>query len=483
MHTFLFGGCMKNEFFNIFIDRYKRNMFGEKYKYLSYEEYIHLFESLKEINPSMSSDINNYFSKLSNKFKPKNIIKYCTSEICSCIISFYLFRILTGCFMSSYLSFDYKNGDIFFKMVPVKGKNIDKVSEAEKFLGKKVSLDEIINTINNNDKIDDYYKQHAIDLVKYLFNKYPNADLRIFNENMKDISINIVDDVFLFGDVSGLYFPFTNSILIDRTNSTNKEVITHELMHSAHHWVQIGEFLPQIRSEYDGKLLDEAMTNYTINGLVSVNSYFKEMSLLNYLMSFVDYDYYDYEQEGISKLIKLLKEKYPQVDIDYIVDVSRKMTSILNIFNDEFKFEDNEEFTNQLFDICVLSIDYDNIYHSFNKFIGLFDSYNFEFLQKYLDKYNAVLCSAGIDKKLIVNDINLLINMVNRLDSIKSDFRTYLNLDSGQFEKNDLYSLFRDYFNHRFYYSVEYNDIDEIKLFFFDIMIFYIKMVLRKFKF
>ena len=35
------------------------------------------------------------------------------------------------------------------------------------------------------------------------------------------------------------------------------------------------------------------------------------MSLLNYLMSFVDYDYYDYEQEGIAKLIKLLKEKYP----------------------------------------------------------------------------------------------------------------------------------------------------------------------------
>ena len=467
-----------NIFFDSFVDRYKRNMFSNvtngKYKYLSYEDYLCLFKALCETNSSFFNDIKKYYSKMKEKLKLKNIFRYCTEEVLTFVVSFHLIGIITSYFLSAYLTLDYKNGDIFLKMATVKDKNIDKVSEASEFLGEKVSLDEIIDTINNNDKIDSYYKQYAIDLAKYLFNKYPDADLRIFNENMKDISINVVDDIFLLGNVAGLYFPLTNSILFDKTHSIKEEVITHELMHSAHHWVESGVPLPKIRSEYNGKSLDEAMTNYLINGLVNTSSYFNEMSVLNYLMSFVDYDYYDYEQEGISKLINLLKEKYPQVDIDYIVNVTNGMTNVLNIRSGNFKFEDNEEFVNELFDICILSIDYeDDVYYSFNKFIRLFDSNNHEFLQKYLDRYNTVLRSRYVDSELIIDDVNYLTNMIDKLNGIKSGFRNYLNSDRVQLDKKDLYSAFRDYFKDEIYFKVEYNDNNEIKCFFFDMLNIY----------
>ena len=56
----------------------------------------------------------------------------------------------------------------------------------------------------------------SINLAKYLYNKYPDADLRIFNNNMKDISLKIIDENLLSGNTVGFYiFVFYPVILLN----------------------------------------------------------------------------------------------------------------------------------------------------------------------------------------------------------------------------------------------------------------------------
>ena len=475
----LFRIKYNNKEFDIFIDQYKRKTFlevcGNKYKYPLYEDFIYLFKIYNQNNPFVSYDEHEFIiSDKPKKFKFKEFIKLCVGEVSSLILCLPIIATITTSFMSSYLTLDFKNKEIFLKVIPVKGKTIDKVSEASEFLGDKGSYDEIVATINNNDNLDQYYKEYAINLARYLFNKYPDADLRIFNNNMKDISLKIIDENLLSGNTVGFYNSFSNAIRLGDLHSERGDVITHEFMHTTHHWIENNKIFPQIRIEFGGKSLDEAMTNYVIEGMYDAHSYLNEMDLLVYLMNLVDYDYYDYEQEGISKLINLLKEKYPQVDIDYIIDFADNMTLSIRFFDDEFKFEDNYEFMNQLFNLCVLSIDFDNnIYHSFFNFMNLFDMNNFELLEKYLVQYNEVLVLNNVDSNLIIDDINYLTNIFVKLRNAKSDFRCYLNDIDIKPDKDDLYSVFRKYVNQYLDFCLDYNDINEIKLFFYDMLNIY----------
>lgn len=167
-----------------------------------------------------------------------------------------------------------------------------------------------------------------------------------------------------------------------------------------------------MRCNSNGKVLSEAMTNEAVHALLPTTSYSKGGILLDYFKNYVNYDFDDFNHHGIEYLNSLLKEKYPNVDINYIF-AGLDAASIAEKANGNFiSFDEMDGYLDELFKICTIELANctDNYYEPFSDFAKLLyyslDYYNKDFIlmENYLNKYNALLSEKGI-KTITMDDI------------------------------------------------------------------------------
>ena len=194
--------------------------------------------------------------------------------------------------------------------------NIEKISE---YFEGTITKEEVLNAIDNNQNMDPYYKRLARDTMELIQMKDPNLDLRIYYENMKDITIRIIPkyDPQYLREGLAWFDPYKCEICIKEGYESEEDIVRQELGHAAHNLAIVKDGKVIIISDTRGVVLEEAMTSTLVD---DDEHYEKSQKLLYFLMQCVNnFDYAKYNQSGIVSLIDELKELYPDVDIDYIV--------------------------------------------------------------------------------------------------------------------------------------------------------------------
>ena len=321
--------------------------------------------------------------------------------------------------------------------------NISKINELVDYSYSDINKEDVIKAIERNPYIDDIYKEYAKIILEYMTNKYPKIDLRIFYENMLALDIEIVDS---FEDeiAVGTFTSSDDTIRLLKGYEYNSKTIIHELLHSFYSFFGIDKETGAYYIRYDdnNSIYNEALIESLACSIVnSINKYqvdtFDSYSLyqreLNYLLSLTDFDYYSVLKYGTSALIDIVKEKYPNVDIDFIskntYDLYEK-SKIENISNDELRILLNENFK-----LCLYSIkdSKNDLYESFINFCKIIDlQYNKELYEEYFNRYNSYLIKNGkntinideLDKRISYEKmaIRKFNEGLNNIDKINSEY-------------------------------------------------------------
>lgn len=398
----LFNFDYNNKTFCIFLDEYYRCAFLElksngNYAYPWLEDFLNLNEMFNNSNPLVANITK---CKFDEKVK-KGIIGgtlYFTVLISLAFGTTRLAPRLTN------------NNEIVLENQIDTDKEIIEITdtfELDEILGYKVaSLEDIHETIDNNANISLDYKRKTHLFLNVLTNKYSDLDLRIFYENIKDIEMIYVDDDYFvkLGEpgVEAKYLAESNQLLVKKNISD--ELFYHELSHVFDLYYQENEDKVIVKGFKLGRTLSEAMTNDAVHTIAPINSYSKGCILLDYLKNYVNYDYNDFNHHGIEYLNTLLKEKYPKVDIDYIFS-SLDVANSAELSSGNFVYFDGiEGFLDEIFKICKMELENstDNYYEPFNEFAKLlyyssdYVNNDYQLMNNYLDKYNALLRKKGI---------------------------------------------------------------------------------------
>ena len=319
--------------------------------------------------------------------------------------------------------------------------NISKINELVDYSYNDINKEDVIKAIERNPYIDDIYKEYAKIVLEYMTNKYPKIDLRIFYENMLALDIEIVDS---FEDkiAVGTFTPSDYTIRLLKGYEYNSKTIIHELLHSFYSFFGIDKETGAYFIRYDdnNSIYNEALIESLACSIVnSINKYqvdtFDSYSLyqseLNYLLSLTDFDYYSVLKYGTSTLIYIVKEKFPNVDVDFIskniYDLYEK-SKTKNVSNNELKLLLNENFK-----LCLYSIkdSKNDLYESFINFCKIIDlQYNKELYEEYFNRYNSYLIKNGMNtiiideldkrisyEKMIIRKFNEGLNNIDKIDS------------------------------------------------------------------
>ena len=269
----------------------------------------------------------------------------------------------------------------------------------------KITRNDVVEAINNNPNIPDYYKELAIEVMDINLRIDSEVDLRIYYENVSRMKLVIVkedDPEYQNMKYAGGWFNTSEqTIYIWEKYQKVSFVALHEFNHAFHdmymkkdgHQISIYETL--------GFSLEEAMTEYIVNGdRPFMESYVIQRNVLKYFMNHTDkFNYHTYNTKGIMGLIEELKENYPDVDIDYIVTYLDAWTISRNSGLHQLDLYNYSDFTDELFGIAINSIDKENPYGAFYEFIQLSDNTNPNLIKNYLNKYNEKLMSMGCYKE------------------------------------------------------------------------------------
>ena len=299
------------------------------------------------------------------------------------------------------------------------------VKQLDDLLGyEKISISEIHSAIENNTAIETKYKYLIYDFLDNLTSKYSNLDLRIFYENIKSIKINMVSSDYFDNtnekNLAGSYNSILNQIII---LDDDEEIFIHELSHTLDlYYIETEEAIICRAPLEKGRALNEAMTNVTASCTLEMHTYDKYGAVLKYLRNMVDFDYNTYNQKGIWYLIELLHEKYPDVDIDYIVSVLDTMNE--TEINGQYIYLDSSpELLEELFKIYEIELarNPENYYDLFLNFIEIlyytmdWRLQNSAVISNYVEKYNQLLIKKDNYTNLITEEevLNFFYNYMN----------------------------------------------------------------------
>ena len=332
--------------------------------------------------------------------------------------------------------------------------DIGKLNELVDYSYNDISKDDVINAIEKNPYIDDIYKEYVKIVLEYMTNKYPKIDLRIFYENMLALDIEIVDS-FEDGITVGTFTPSDDTIRLLKGYEYNSKTIIHELLHSFYSYFGIDKETGAYYIRYDdnNSIYNEALIESIACSIVnSINkyqvdtfdSYFLYQGELNYLLSLTDFDYYSVLKYGTSALIDVVKEKYSDVDIDFIsknvYDLYEK-SKIENISNDELRILLNENFKLCLYSVKDNKNDLYGHFINFCKIINL--KYNDELYNEFFNRYNSYLIKNGMNtisideldkrisyEKMVIRKFNEGLNNIDKINSEYLYEEFYKILDS-----------------------------------------------------
>lgn len=368
-----------------------------------------------------------------NQKKNKNNFNRALSAV---LIATNIFAV-TGCISAiTKLNKEIKSGKSYSYF-----ENISKINELVDYSYNDINKEDVIKAIERNPYIDDIYKEYAKIVLEYMTNKYPKIDLRIFYENMLALDIEIVDS---FEDkiAVGTFTPSDDTIRLLKGYEYNSKTIIHELLHSFYSFFGIDKETGAYFIRYDdnNSIYNEALIESLACSIVnSINKYqvdtFDSYSLyqseLNYLLSLTDFDYYSVLKYGTSTLIYIVKEKFPNVDVDFIskniYDLYEK-SKTKNVSNNELKLLLNENFK-----LCLYSIkdSKNDLYESFINFCKIIDlQYNKELYEEYFNRYNSYLIKNGMNtiiideldkrisyEKMIIRKFNEGLNNIDKINS------------------------------------------------------------------
>ena len=272
------------------------------------------------------------------------------------------------------------------------------------YFEERITRDDVVEAINNNPNIDDKNKAVAIEVLDTNIQLDPDIDLRIYYENMKRLKIVIVpngDTKYADMRNAGGWFNAEECTIYLRENFTG--VIDHELNHAVHTLHLNKDGTAFMYYETQGHSLAEAMTEIITNkGNTSFSlAYNTPRRLLKYFLENTEeFNYHIYNTKGISALIEELKEKYPDVDIDYIISYIDKWTESNNKYIEELDLYNYKEFLDELFKIAIENIKEDNPYKAFDTFFEMANErLRKDYAKEYLKEYIAVLESKGLSNE------------------------------------------------------------------------------------
>ena len=411
----LFEIDINNKRFAIFIDNNKRKTFLEidnsgNYKYPLLEDFIYLNDIYN------NKDI---FTVYVPRFKYTEKIR-----VGSILLSVVL---ITG-------SLSYKFGTSYKVKYNKDEESIaiseeydhDKygyLSKFDDYFGyEKVSVREIEEAINNNHKLNQEFKNIAYKLLYRILSIDKDIDLRIFYENIKTLQVNTftleaLNELYGTKSIAGSYNSKINSINITDNDEYNTKV--HEMAHTIYHFYRNNDNRIYCHTVKTGQFLDEAM-NTEVENLVNYDSvYAWERAVLNYLQTTTPFTIKDYYTIGVDGYINVLKEKYPDIDIDYIVDtLDAQMTTEAKL-GGRIPLNSSPFLLDEIFKITIENIDLNSPYESYNNFIKLLKYADSDDLKNtFLDKYNNALKKIGFSKVISKNDINSMKKELNKVNYI-----------------------------------------------------------------
>ena len=278
----------------------------------------------------------------------------------------------------------------------------------------EVTREDVIKVINTNDNFNDFQKDTAIEVLDLLLEKDSTANLRVYYENVKTMTICPFDEKDeKLVNVEAYYQPVGNTIHMRHLDS--KDVLKHELCHSIHHFLCKENGRSAILKDSYCGCLEEPMTNLMVD--IPELSYSFECRILRFFWDASDnFSYHDYNEKGIKALADELKQKYKGVDIDYLFDAYDAYHTLL--FNQDIAFNritKQKDLLDETFKIVVANIDKDHIMDSFNSFINIF---NFDENEEVFKNYYPQYLKALLEKNYISQEQYVLLNEIRNLDSI-----------------------------------------------------------------
>ncbi len=300
---------------------------------------------------------------------------------------------------------------------------IEDLKDLDAILGyKTIPLKAIHEAIDQNPNLNDHFKSCAHKLITDTSNNYPTFDFRIFYENIK--TLNIIEEnkntlQSKYGIISGCYDSISNSIHYSEPILDN--TVEHELAHAMYHFYHTIAGTTYIRMVPNGHFLDEAFNSTLTDESTKDDTYHLEKALTDYLAGSVSFNMLDYNQKGVSYLIEQLKSKYPEVDINYIIEVGDTIKETLISEGTLTPLDNSPYLLDELFKICLANINSDPslIYDSFNSYSELFN-YVFDdnLIYNYLEKYNAALTNLGITPTITKSKIKAKIAPFTSINTI-----------------------------------------------------------------
>jgi len=256
-----------------------------------------------------------------------------------------------------------------------------------------ITRDDVITVINSNPNLNDYYKELAIRVLDNLISLDKDINLRIYYENMKDLVINkiTVDEITKDNtmNVGGYYNSSENAIYV---SDDNEFTLMHEISHTAH-VISNGDIMIY---EKDASFIAEALTNIVAlyDSDSNSSSYVTEGLVVNFFLENVDnYNFHTYNTQGVYPLIQELKDKYKDVDIDYLIDFFEANKDSNIYLNQHINLNEQIEVLDELFKISIENIDSNNLYASFKSFEklirddgDLFYRYYFKYINTLIEK-------------------------------------------------------------------------------------------------
>lgn len=431
----LFTIRYRNKEFLILVDEYHRKTFLEitkdnQYLYPEYEDFVALDQIYNNYDYTIK-----YSDKLSRIVKYKEMVRY-KAALLLLVAGTYIFCARSNIKIddqTASLNVDYQS------QYELPFDNYDMLNQI--YGDEVITRDDVIRVINDNDKLPDKYKEMAIDVLDNNLSLDPDANLRVFYENMKDLEIVYIttDEMSHNGTTRiAAYFKVAeHKIYLTSDDESSDREAYHEFIHAFHELIDTEGDDNVYIYETLGHSLVEAMTEKIANNKYNYGytHYGTEQRLLNFFLNSVDnFNYHTYNEKGITALIDELKERYPGSDIDYLIDYIDNFikTHIYDIENTSELYED-EDFCNELFKMAISNIDKSNIYKSLDNFIAALGKA--ELYEKYYDRYNNELISQQIINKEQLNSINSICILDGRF-YFSSSVNTYINYNGENININ-----------------------------------------------
>ena len=428
-----------NKNFMIFLDENNRKTFLEidklgDYVYPELEDFIALHKIFNTKEP---------FICYAPRFKFTEKVRVVKGTVVSLLTLITILNNIPNVYASD-INVEIKNESVVIsEIVTEKEQAIEKrisikdTNELEQYLGHlDVTKEMVLKAINENAKLPAKYKKIATNLLNAITENYPNFDLRIFYENIKSMEVfEYTQEQFkqVYPNVKKAGAVYDSQLnRITTIDEVQIELLYHEMFHATHHFYRKIDNTLIFRSE-DNTALNEAMTDIGSSLVIpQKEGYVFNKTVLNFLLTTIDYDLEDYSKKGIDYLKDKLQSKYYDIDFNYIMET-------LNAINTYYIYEGIytsidlcPDLRSELFKLCLKNISLENAYASFAKFAQMFyDAKNPELIFTYLEEYNNKL------KELSYK------NIITKEDAINK-FLIYKDVTGIGYDQKGVYPIIAD---------------------------------------